>query len=140
MLPSFSSMDARDQQRWPLVNPVKVLLVGMSAMLRDLVKAILATESTVKVIGELEEPGSYKRESGIEADAVVLGLSDSELPDFGRRLLTAHPDTKFLGISSDGRKGFLYELRPHAIPLGELSPTVLVNALVRGTDDTPREE
>lgn len=112
----------------------------MPGMLRDLVKTILATESTVRVIGEMDEPSPLIHELAIESDAVVLGLHDSELPDFGLRLLTAHPDTKFLGISSDGRTGFLYELRPHAIPLGELSPAVLVNAIVRHTDNTKRKE
>jgi DNA-binding NarL/FixJ family response regulator len=121
------------------VSPIKVVLVGMSAMLRDLVKAILATEPSVRVIGEMDEP-SYIHESGIQADMVVLGLRDSKLSELGLQLLTAHPDTKFLGISSDGRTGFLFELRPHAIPLGELSPTVLVDAIVRRTDDTTREE
>jgi hypothetical protein len=36
---------------------------------------------------------------------------------------------KILAIAADDRRGFLHELQPHVIPLGELSPTVLLDAI-----------
>lgn len=122
------------------MSSIRILLVGMPLMLRDIVKGILAAEPRVRIVGELDDGGSVVDQARVEADLAILGLRDSELPEIGVRLLTANPGTRLLGISSDGRKGFIYELRPHAIPLGELSPRVLVNAILRQIDHTTGEE
>lgn len=44
-------------------------------------------------------------------------------------LLDRFPRLKVLSVEDDGRRGFLYELKPHRRALGELSPGRLISAL-----------
>ncbi len=82
-------------------------------MLCDILAAVLSAEPDMEVVGVV----------------VVLALEDSELPEDCGRLLHAHPRMRVLGVASDGRRGFLYELRPLKAPLGELSPQGLVETI-----------
>jgi hypothetical protein len=68
--------------------------------------------------------------------AAAVGETDAEfvlLDAAGQRecteLLARYPRLKVLSVEDDGRRGFLYELRPHRRPLGEMSPMRLIDAL-----------
>jgi DNA-binding NarL/FixJ family response regulator len=99
-------------------------------MLCDIIEDVVTREPDMAVVGRLssrEELGSVVAKTG--AQVVVLGLSDSGVPDDCRALLRSHPQTRVLGVASAGRQGVLYELRPIEAPLGELSPDRLVQAI-----------
>jgi hypothetical protein len=59
------------------------------------------------------------------ADFVIAGAGRLA-PDDVSRLLEVHPGIKVLAVSESGRQGLLYELRPHRVPIGDLSPAVLL--------------
>jgi DNA-binding NarL/FixJ family response regulator len=66
-----------------------------------------------------------------EADVVILGLADGELPMECVGLFEEHPQIKVVGVVDRGRQVFLYELRPHRSSLGEVSPRELVAVIRR---------
>jgi hypothetical protein len=110
----------------------------MPRMLCDIIADALVRQPDMEMVGMLasrEALPTTVEETG--ADVVVIGLKDSELPEECGRLFYTHPWTRVLGVGSDGRRGFLYELRPTKAPLGELSPQGLVDA-IRTTDRTRR--
>jgi hypothetical protein len=43
----------------------------------------------------------------------------------------ARPSTRVLAITLAGGRGHLYELRPHRVPLGDVSPQGLLDAIRR---------
>lgn len=99
-------------------------------MLCDIIADVLMREPDMEVLGTLPSRTGLRATVGeMAADVVVLGLEDSELPKDCGELLQAHPQIRVLGVSSDGRRGFLYELRPLKASLGELSPQGLVEAI-----------
>ncbi len=103
-------------------------------MLCDILAAVLSAEPDMEVVGVLSSRGKLRATvAETKADVVVLALEDSELPEDCGRLLHTHPRIRVLGVASDGRRGFLYELRPLKASLGELSPQQLVNT-IRTTD------
>ena len=61
-----------------------------------------------------------------DAEFVLLNAADERECT---ELLERFPRLKVLSVEDDGRRGFLYELRPHRRPLGEVSPMRLINAL-----------
>lgn len=61
-----------------------------------------------------------------DARCVLLHAADEEECT---ELLAQYPRLKVLSVEDDGRRGFLYELRPHRRPLGEVSPMRLIDAL-----------
>ena len=67
-------------------------------------------------------------------DLVIIAIREGAPPPFGWELFAADPRPRVLGIASEGREGFVYELRPYRMPIGELSPETLVNAVRRVSD------
>ncbi|GJG89711.1 hypothetical protein tb265_48920 [Gemmatimonadetes bacterium T265] len=65
------------------------------------------------------------------ADVAIVALSDAAAVAAYGGLLYAHPRLRLLAVTDGGRGAVLYELRPHAVPLGELSAGGLLDA-VRG--------
>jgi DNA-binding NarL/FixJ family response regulator len=103
-------------------------------MLCDILADVLSAEPDMEVVGVLSSRGKLQAMvAETRADVVVLALQDSELPEDCGRLLRAHPRIRVLGVASDGRRGFLYELGPLKASLGELSPQGLVKT-IRTTD------
>ena len=111
-------------------------------MLCDIIKEVVTSEPDLQIVGQLaarvDLAGAVDQ---TRADVVVVGLRDHELPSDCLALFDSHPRTRLLGIAADGRRAFLYELRPQRTPLGEVSPAGLIEA-IRGTGapvqgDTP---
>jgi hypothetical protein len=64
------------------------------------------------------------------ADALIVREDSCDEEQIGD-LLAELPGARVLAIAPNGGSGSLYELRPHRVRLGELSPQTLVDA-VRG--------
>jgi DNA-binding NarL/FixJ family response regulator len=99
-------------------------------MLSDIIKEVVAGQPDMEIVGEREDRGSLVMAAAeTRADVVLLGLHDSELPTICEDLVVAHPKSKILAVTLDGRRAFLYELRPQTSALGEISPQGLVDAI-----------
>ncbi len=121
---------------------IRILILGLPLMLQQIVRRIVAQAPDLEIAGEYEglsamtgyPPEPFDR-SEEQPEVVILGLdheasdSESQVPDAARLVLERLPRAKVLGLSSDGRRGFLYELHPQMMPLGELSPHELVDAI-----------
>jgi DNA-binding NarL/FixJ family response regulator len=108
----------------------RILLVEMPRMLCDIITDVVASQPDMVVVGELPERADLlPAVNRTRADVVVLGLPDSDLPNECGPLFDAHPRSRLLGVAADGRRAFLYELRPQRIPLGEVSPQGLLDAI-----------
>ena len=113
------------------VKPICIVLLGMPGMLRQILREIAAGEPGLVVVAEL--PNAELDSPGIlaaGADVVVAG-ADLASEQAVTRLLCRPRPVQVLGISADGHDAFLYEMRPHRVLLGELSPATLVNVLSR---------
>jgi hypothetical protein len=113
--------------------PIRILLVRLPRMLSDLITDIVRRESDVAVVGDLADAGGVGDAiTRTGASFVIVGLDDGDLPAAWVPVLRDHPTVRLLGLSAQGRTAYLYELRPHAVPVGELSTDLLVD-LVRAT-------
>lgn len=101
-------------------------------LLGDILREILTREPDIEVVGELrnasELPAILDRTG---ADIVVFGLSDQDLPPLCDDVVRRHPNLRLLAVEDIGSHGFIYEMRPQKVELGELSPE-LVLEVVRG--------
>lgn len=102
-------------------------------MLVDIVKSIIASHEDIKVIGELAGRDELlEAATRTQADVLVLGKTATGDNDDYCTLLYGRPQLKILAITADGRRGFLHELQPRVMSLGEVSPASLIDA-IRGT-------
>ena len=116
----------------------RILLAEMPRMLSDILTNVLARERDMEVLRVLEKTDTLLRAvEESSADVVIVGLSDTELPRVCGDLVTANPHMKVLAVAGDGRRVFLHELRPHTVPLGEMSPAGLIDA-IRAAVRSPR--
>jgi DNA-binding NarL/FixJ family response regulator len=99
-------------------------------MLTDIVKDIIASHEDIDVISEIARQDELLHTAiRTRADVIVLGEAAASDRDDYRELLYRRPQLKILAITADGRRGFLHELQPRVMSLGEVSPASLIEAI-----------
>jgi hypothetical protein len=121
------------------LHRIHVVLAEMPRMLKDIVRTVLDAEPHVELVSTSVTPRELICDRALERADVVILAEEEPMRDDYAELLYAHPRLRLVTIGDHGISAFLYELRPHRIPLGELSPEALRNA-VRMRPQTPREE
>ena len=109
---------------------IRVVLAGLPRMLRDIVQRVLADAPDLDVIHSpegLERLMDTLKEH--DPDVVVTGLGPAQRIEQFAALLRAHPSLRILALEGDGRRAVMYELQPHAVPLGDVSTEGLIDAI-----------
>jgi DNA-binding NarL/FixJ family response regulator len=101
----------------------RILLVGMTQMLRGILAELLRREPEFEVVGELSGgvPALLDELRDADAEFLIVGIDSMELAfcDY----LERRPQINVLVIAGDGAQGYLYAA------VGELSPRTLVDVL-----------
>lgn len=119
-----------------MTGDVHILVVGLPAMLREIVEDAVVDAPGMRLVGDgapVPDLGAAVRAH--EAGFVVGGASALD-PDAVADALHAFPALRVLSLSQSGRTATLHELRPHHEPLGEASSERLV-AVIREHASTP---
>jgi DNA-binding NarL/FixJ family response regulator len=112
------------------IDSTRVLLIDMPRILREVIREVLIAQPDIEIAGELEsEEGVAIAAEESAAEVIIFGSEERELPAAWRKLLEQRPGLRVLTVLSDGRESYLYELRPHRVPLGEVSPEGLLRAI-----------
>jgi DNA-binding NarL/FixJ family response regulator len=112
------------------VERTRVLLLEIPAMLADLLKGIVQADDQIEIVAELADATDLIEVSDrADAHVVIINLPDSDLPASCSALLGERPRMRVIGLAGHGRNGFLWELRPHRLALGEISPSTLLPAI-----------
>jgi hypothetical protein len=91
-------------------------------MLLDIVANIVAAQPDMDIVEGVEsETDLLKAVEFSDADVVILSRRTPVQGEFDG-LLRSRSCLKVIEIEGEGRCGSLYELRPHRVPLGEMSP------------------
>jgi chemotaxis response regulator CheB len=108
---------------------IRILLLEMAPMLLDIVANIVADQPDMDIVpGPIGETNLRTAVERGNADVVILSRK-TPLDGAYDDLLYSRAHLKVIEIESEGRRGSLYELRPHRVPLGEMSPTGLLDAI-----------
>ena len=130
MYPALRVSETRGSSRRGSVRrSINVVFVGVTGMVSDIVRGIL-DEPDISVTADLPlEPDVADRVVDADADVVILATAEPDVSPTVCELLMRQPETKVLTIRDDGRTSSLYELRPHEIELGQVSPETLLEAV-----------
>jgi hypothetical protein len=112
---------------------IRVLLVDVTGLTREIVDGILTGAPDIEVIGEASMGDFGGPADPAPADVAILAGDGSVLARRAHELLEIRPLLRILAVGRGGREGSLYELRPHQTALGELSSQVLLDAVRRGS-------
>jgi hypothetical protein len=118
------------------VNPRRIVVIGMSRMLREIVLETISSAPDLEVAREYERP--VELSTAIRRDRPDVLVAGADVLDDGEieRALDEAPRLKVLGLADDGRQLLLYELAPQRFELGQASPQRLLE-LLRGGRSRP---
>ena len=107
----------------------RIVLIDMPPLLREIVREAIDGEPDLDVVAE--HPGDVDVRHAVErdeADFVIVG-SEAAAALGVPALIGGGARVRALELQGDGRNGVLYELRPHRVSLGEISPQTLVQSI-----------
>jgi len=116
--------------------PIRVLLIDMPQMLRQIIRQTLARDPRFVIVGEYTEHVAIDLAvNRSKADFVIMGSAVFESRAVRDRLLEEGPQVRVLAVGPDGAQTTLYELQPHEVALGELSPEHLASVMAGAASD-----
>lgn len=110
--------------------PIRVALVGLAPLVRDVVHSLVATERDMRVTAviDLSELPSLRSRESVDVYLVGVG-ADTAAAACGPLLGEPTPPRRVIGISADGREMHVSELRPSTAALGSLSSDQLLEII-----------
>lgn len=99
-------------------------------MMREIVETTVRSQSDMQVVATVEAGDTIAdavARSG--ADVAIVGVERGAEPHLCDDLLYRHPRLHLLAVTDDGRGALLCVLRPHHLPVGDVSPTGLIDAI-----------
>jgi DNA-binding NarL/FixJ family response regulator len=106
----------------------RIVLVDMSPLLREIIREALVAEPDLEVVAEHEGPVDLR--AVVEHDAADFVIFGADASDEGvQSIVAGNRGVRAIEVRSDGRESVLYELRPHRVPLGEISSEALVRTI-----------
>jgi chemotaxis response regulator CheB len=119
------------------VAPIRILLVAMPRLMRDIVAAELRGQPDMALVGTPETTAGLVDEIRDSApDFVLIGAEHSCSV---RALLEERPWMRVLEVEPRAADAHLYELLPRRLDLGRVSASALVTT-IRSAAQTPRWE
>jgi DNA-binding NarL/FixJ family response regulator len=112
------------------VDRIRVATANMSRLLADMVRQGLTADHEIDLVAELTDADALQADLNRDSvNVLILGIEEGGFPAAYATLMAARPGLRVLGLSTDARQTYAYELRPHCTPLGEASPTTLAAAV-----------
>lgn len=110
--------------------PIRIVLVDMPNMLRDLLEHTLSAEPDMVVLAAEPDVDALARAAEeADADVVIVGLQHGELPGSAHDLLAKLSRKKVVGVEAEDGETVLYELRPRRTSIGRATPSSLATAI-----------
>ncbi len=110
---------------------VRVVLIGCSGLLGDIIDTALADQPGLDVVADLDTPGPEGGLPDVDADLVLWNNADEARVERWLGDLSSHAAPRVLATLTDGRDASLWELVPRRTELGALSPRTLVETIRR---------
>ena len=109
---------------------IRILVADLPRILQEIVTNVLRSQEDMEIVGlNGGSEGLTSAVSRYAADVLIIPWEEEKLAAVGVELLLEHPALEILAVGPDGRRSFLYRLRPEKVPLGEVSPQLLVEAI-----------
>ena len=103
------------------VARIRVVFIGLSPMLRDIVKQAIGSERDMEIAGEFFADSWAERLRALEPEVVIISLARGEGDDVTSRLMEAAPNAKIVALSFDYRSALCCVGR-HQRVLFDVSP------------------
>jgi DNA-binding NarL/FixJ family response regulator len=103
------------------VAAIRAVLIGMSPLLRDIVKQSVGGVSGMDIVGEFFAEEWTERVRALKPEVVIISLRHGEADDVASRLLETVPTAKIVALSSGNRSALCCTIRDRLV-LSDFSP------------------
>jgi hypothetical protein len=110
-------------------EPVRVLLLEMPQLLRELLGHAVETRSDCMLLSDARPTLDILLQPTPPPDVVIVGLLTASDAPIVPALFARWPEAKIMTVSPSGEGGVVYEMRPHQRILGEMSPAEVIETL-----------
>jgi DNA-binding NarL/FixJ family response regulator len=118
------------KEETPVVG-IRTALVTLSPLLSDIITQAVEAEIRLEVVAQVHSRDSLEeRLSLIAPDLILIGLRVGETDAIAAAVLVAAPAAKVIAFSADSRHAYLHEMRAYQTTLINLTPAVLVEAIL----------
>ena len=110
-------------------------MTDMPRMLGEIVTRLIDEQDDMQTVsidtvsGNDENADPNDRIGEVRPDVLLTTCEESEASENARAILTRHPTVSVISITPDGSDVTLFELRPHEVVLGEVSPESLIETI-----------
>jgi DNA-binding NarL/FixJ family response regulator len=112
------------------LKQIRILIVAMPRMLHEIVETVVSSQPDMTVTEPVRRRESVAAAARrVRADIVILGESNDEPGEAPWRVLEENPSLKLLIIANNGHRATRYELRPHQVVIGDISPEDIIDAV-----------
>jgi DNA-binding NarL/FixJ family response regulator len=109
----------------------RILLADLPRLLREIVTEALEAQSDMEVVASVADFETLAQTiEQSRAEVIVIGHDD---PEVAAGLLERCPPLAVIAVTGDAKESQYYELRPHRVELGEISPSELVETIRQAT-------
>src|ERR1043166_162719 len=100
----------------------------MPQMLRDILEHVIQLQYDCELLKDASR-GFHRRQHAVSPDVIILGLHDDDDETLVPGLFARWPTTQVITVMQADDGATVYELRPSRRPLGNVSPSELIDAL-----------
>jgi hypothetical protein len=112
---------------------IRVALAGLAPLVRDIVRDVVSRQADMKITAVIDQLDDESVDALTDpVDVCVLGIQEGRSVSC-ERLVERRAARRVIGISFDGRRTLLCELRPTTAHLGELSADELLDVIRGGS-------
>lgn len=109
---------------------IQILIAGMPQFAADVIRGTLRGQADIQLVNDdCSADALLAGQNADVPDVVIVELDEDGIPAFCAPLLYSNPRLKVLAISATDHDTVLYELRPHKVALGNVTPRGLVDAI-----------
>ncbi len=99
-------------------------------MLREKFRQVIANQPDMRAVGDATSSFELLLATGeTQADVVIIGFKEYELPGVCSHLLSEYPYVKILCVDAATSTAFLYEVRIRMVPVADVSAEGLISAV-----------
>lgn len=110
---------------------IRTVIITMPPIFRDLITELMAGLRPLNLVAELDSRhGVEEWLPPLAPDLILIGLDRNESDEIGLSLVRLLPNAKVIAFSSDGRHAFVHQMQPQRMPLLDVSPQTLIDAIL----------
>lgn len=111
---------------------VRVLVVNVPRLLRDVMGGIMASDSEIEIVSEVGETDMLSAIAALDPDVVVFGGETDDAKSHLALVGASYPMLRVVSVDADGRAATIQEPGVAARRVTDISPLMMLS-LIRGS-------